>query len=63
MKISIEGIDETLKPGQMLKVTAEKEDGSEVTFNVKCRIDTNTELHYYKNGGILHYVLRQMLDA
>ncbi|MFC0445135.1 aconitate hydratase AcnA [Pseudidiomarina halophila] len=62
-KISIEGIDETLKPGQMLKVTAEKDDGSKVTFDVKCRIDTNTELDYYKNGGILHYVLRQMLDA
>ncbi|WP_258806604.1 aconitate hydratase AcnA [Pseudidiomarina sp. CB1] len=62
-QISIEGINENLKPGQMLKVTAKKDDGSEVTFNVKCRIDTNNELQYYKNGGILHYVLRQMLAA
>ncbi|MEA3586774.1 aconitate hydratase AcnA [Pseudidiomarina sp. 1APP75-27a] len=61
-QLSIEGIDSSLKPGQMLKVTAKKEDGSEVTFEVKCRIDTNNELQYYKNGGILHYVLRQMLD-
>ncbi|WP_258240542.1 aconitate hydratase AcnA [Pseudidiomarina homiensis] len=62
-QISIEGINEDLKPGQMLKVTAKKDDGSEVTFKVKCRIDTNNELQYYKNGGILHYVLRQMLAA
>lgn len=62
-QISIAGINEDLKPGQMLDVTAKKDDGSEVTFKVKCRIDTNNELQYYKNGGILHYVLRQMLAA
>lgn len=62
-QISIAGINEELKPGQMLDVTAKKDDGSEVTFKVKCRIDTNNELQYYKNGGILHYVLRQMLAA
>lgn len=62
-QITIEGINEDLKPGQMLKVTAKKEDGSEAHFEVKCRIDTNNELQYYKNGGILHYVLRQMLAA
>lgn len=62
-QISIAGINEELKPGQMLKVTAKKDDGSTVEFEVKCRIDTGNELAYYKNGGILHYVLRQMLAA
>lgn len=62
-EISIAGINEDLKPGQMLTVTAKKDDGSTVEFEVKCRIDTGNELAYYKNGGILHYVLRQMLAA
>lgn len=62
-EISIAGINEDLKPGQMLTVTAKKEDGSTVEFEVKCRIDTGNELAYYKNGGILHFVLRQMLAA
>ena len=62
-QIDITGIDADLKPGQMVTVTATKDDGSKVSFDVKCRIDTNNEMQYYKNGGILHYVLRQMLAA
>lgn len=60
-QISIVGINDNLKPGQMLKVQAKKADGSNVEFEVKCRIDTGNELEYYRSGGILHYVLRQML--
>ncbi|CUA84920.1 aconitate hydratase AcnA [Pseudidiomarina woesei] len=60
-QISIVGIDDNLKPGQMLKVHAKKADGSTAEFEVKCRIDTGNELEYYRSGGILHYVLRQML--
>lgn len=62
-QVTIRGLDENLKPGQLLEVTATKADGSQVNFKAKCRIDTNNELAYYKNGGILHYVLRQMLAA
>ncbi|PHR65840.1 MAG: aconitate hydratase AcnA [Idiomarina sp.] len=62
-QISILGINNDLKPGQMLKVQAKKADGSTVEFQVKCRIDTGNELQYYRSGGILHYVLRQMLAA
>lgn len=62
-QISIVGINNDLKPGQMLKVKAKKADGSTVEFEVKCRIDTGNELQYYRSGGILHYVLRQMLAA
>lgn len=49
--------------GQTLSVTAHKADGSTKTFTVKVRIDTPNEAHYYKHGGILPYVLRQMLGA
>ncbi len=41
-------------------VTARNDDGSEKTFEVKVRIDTPQEIEYYQNGGILHYVLRQL---
>lgn len=62
-EISITGITDDLKAGQMLDVCARKKDGSEVSFQAKCRIDTGNELEYYRSGGILHYVLRQMLAA
>lgn len=62
-QISIVGIDDNLKPGQLLTVYAKRDDGSVSEFQVLCRIDTGNELDYYKNGGILHYVLRQMLAS
>ena len=60
-QISIHGLSKDLKPGQMLDVVAKRKNGEEVKFKVKCRIDTGNEMQYYKNGGILHFVLRQML--
>ena len=47
------------QPGQV-QVTAIKSDGSEFTFNTNVRIDTPAEWDYYKHGGILHFVLRQL---
>jgi len=44
-----------------LVVAAEKADGTVVRFPVRVRIDTPQEVHYYENGGILPYVLRQLL--
>ncbi len=41
-------------------VTAKKPDGTAVVFKTICRIDTPQEVQYYKNGGILPYVLRQL---
>ena len=41
-------------------VTATAENGSQKSFDVKVRIDTPQEVEYYQNGGILHYVLRQL---
>ncbi|MCD6162494.1 MAG: aconitate hydratase AcnA [candidate division Zixibacteria bacterium] len=54
-------IDDNLKPSQKVQVTAVRDDGSEVCFNTVCRIDTPIEIEYYRNGGILHTVLRNFL--
>ena len=59
----ITGIAEDLTPGKEVTVRAESEDGVETTFNVKVRLDTEVEVDYYRNGGILQTVLRQMLKA
>ena len=62
---SIEGVTE-LNEGTTpatVKVTAEKEDGTKVEFDAVVRIDTPGEADYYRNGGILQYVLRQLAEA
>lgn len=58
---SIKGISEGLTPGKLLSVVATKEDGSTVEFKAVCRLNSQIEVEYYKNGGILQYVLRQFL--
>ncbi len=45
---------------KQLTVRAVSDDGSEKTFTVRVRIDTPQEVEYYRHGGILHYVLRQL---
>ena len=50
-------------PTRELTVTATRADGTTVAFYALCRIDTPQEVQYYKNGGILPYVLRQLLAA
>ena len=59
----IEGIDDGIQPRQALSVRARREDGSEVRFIAVARLDTPVEVDYYRNGGILHTVLRNMLKA
>lgn len=56
------GLDAASKPGGRLKVTATAADngGAARTFEVAVRIDTPQESEYYRHGGILHYVLRQL---
>jgi aconitate hydratase A / 2-methylisocitrate dehydratase len=53
-------VNDTVKPRQTIKVTATKPDGSKTAFDTTCRIDTPVEVDYYRNGGILHTVLRNM---
>jgi aconitate hydratase len=55
-------IESGFKAGKTLTVRAEK-DGTVKEFTVNCRIDTPQEVHYYKHGGILLYVLRQLLKS
>ena len=50
-------------PRQLIAVTATRPDGSAVRFQARCRLDTPVEVEYYRNGGILHYVLRDFLSA
>lgn len=57
----IEGLDNEIEPQSEVRVRAEKTDGNEVTFNVIVRLNTPVEVEYYRNGGILHTVLRKML--
>ena len=56
----IDGLDDGLKPRATLTVRATALDGTTKSFKVLCRIDTPEELNYYKNGGILPYVLRSL---
>jgi aconitate hydratase len=51
------------KTPKTMHVTATKEDGSKVEFDAVVRIDTPGEADYYRNGGILQYVLRNMLKT
>jgi aconitate hydratase len=53
-------IDDDLKPGQQVTVTATADDGSTTTFQTTCRIDTPIEVEYFRHGGILAYVLRHL---
>jgi aconitate hydratase len=46
-----------------LTLTIDRPDGSSEQVPVLCRIDTADEVAYYKNGGILHYVLRNLMKA
>jgi aconitate hydratase len=57
---TIEGIAKGLKPGKILTIKATGS-GASKTFEAVCRIDTPVEIEYYRHGGILQYVLRQLL--
>jgi len=59
----ISGIETGLAPRMEMTVTMKRENGAAETFSVLCRIDTLDEIEYFKNGGILHYVLRAIARA
>lgn len=63
-KVTIGGLDGVaLRPHMTLALDLQREDGSHQEVEVLCRIDTQNEVEYFKAGGILHHVLRQMLKA
>ena len=51
-----------LTPGGTVKVTLTRPDGRQEVLETRCRIDTGNELTYYQHDGILHYVIRNMLN-
>jgi aconitate hydratase len=57
------GLDTSLKPKATLSVRASGRDGSTKEFKVLARIDTPEEMNYYRHGGILPYVLRQLVGG
>jgi aconitate hydratase len=57
----IVGLDANIKPQQDLTLKITRKDGTVENVNVRCRIDTPIEIDYYQHGGILPYVLRQLV--
>ena len=53
-------LDDDLQPRQLATVTAHRSEGAPVRFSARVRIDTPVEVDYYRNGGILHTVLKEM---
>jgi aconitate hydratase len=58
---SITGLSETIKPGETVTLEIERKDRQKRSMPVKVRIDTPIEIDYYRHGGILPFVLRQLL--
>ena len=59
----VSGIDGELKPGMDVPLTIHRRDGTSEKVILTCRIDTAEEVEYFKNGGVLHYVLRNLAHA
>jgi aconitate hydratase len=62
-QLSIYGLSDDIQPHQTLDVEVKRADGSQDRFKVLCRIDTLNEVEYFKAGGILHYVLRNLIAS
>jgi aconitate hydratase len=57
------GLSGGIQPGMTVTLVVHRTDGSTTEAPLLCRIDTLDEVEYFRNGGILHYVLRQLLAA
>jgi len=61
-QIDVLGLNGTqIRPGMSLPLRITREDGQQEQIDVLCRIDTLNEVEYFRAGGILHYVLRQLI--
>jgi len=56
----VTGVTDGLTPGCDIQVTARAEDGRETKFKTRARLDSDVDVEYYLNGGILQTVLRKM---
>jgi aconitate hydratase len=60
--IHIPDLNNDMAPGALIKVVIQRADNTETTVNLLSRIDTQNEIEYYRHGGILQYVLRNMME-
>jgi aconitate hydratase len=56
-------VSDNLKPAERIEITATAADGKVTKFTAIARVDTPVEVEYYKHGGILQFVLRQMMKS
>ncbi len=61
-RFSISGLGENLQAGKELEVVAQPNRGKKISFSVKARLDSPVEVEYYRNGGILQTVLRNLTE-
>ena len=61
--VSIDGLEGDFKPLSLVPCTIRYADGSERVIQIKARVDTEVEIEYLENGGVLHYVLRNLAKA
>jgi aconitate hydratase len=62
-EIDLSGLADGIRPGMDVACTIRRADGSTHETTLLCRIDTLDEVDYFRHGGILHYVLRQLLAS
>ena len=60
---SLTGLETSIKPRMAVKLEIARSDGSVETLDLICRLDTEVEVDYYRHGGMLHYCLREALEA
>lgn len=60
---TIRGISDGIEPGQNARVTVTRDDGSQMTFDTVVRIDAPAEVEYFRHGGILQMVQRQLMTS
>jgi aconitate hydratase len=58
---SVTGLSDQIQPGQMVTLEITRKDGAKQSVPVKLRIDTPIEIDYYRHGGILPFVLRELI--
>ena len=58
---SFKGIGKNLTPGKLIQVTATDASGGKKKFEARARLDSEIEIAYYQNGGILQYILRDFM--
>jgi len=60
-EFSLQGVDGSIQPGQEVTLVVRRKDGTTTPISLRLRIDTSIEVEYYKHGGILPFVLRQLI--